>query len=159
MTVELPSLSCYTKITGAAAPSNLREEILILKLSPDCVRDILITVEDCSFGEYLNLEKLSERLPEYSQEDLWYTCIKLDEGGFLDITTIPILRSPLPGIKSINNLTFYGHEFLNNIREESNWNKVKSVGKKVGSSSLNTLGDIAKTVIATSISAVLQQHL
>lgn len=132
---------------------------MILKLSPDCVRDILIAVENCSFGEYLSLERLHEKLPEYTQEDLWYTCIKLDEGGYLDVTTVPMLRSPLPGIKSINNLTFNGHEFLNNIREESNWNKVKNVGKKAGTSSLAALGDIAKAVITASISAALQQYL
>ena len=129
-----------------------------MRLNIDCIRDILLTVENLSFGERLTLDQLQELLPAYTKEELWYTSIKLDEGGYLDIISVSELRAPMPGIKSINDLTFKGHEFLNNIRNDSNWDKVKEVAKKAGSSSLNALGQIAASVISNAIVSLLQPH-
>jgi hypothetical protein len=66
-----------------------------------------------------------------------------------------MLRQHLPGIKSIHNLTFYGHEFLENIKSDNTWNKTKSIASKVGSYSLNTLRDISVGVIGE----IIKQHL
>ena len=125
-------------------------------LNPDCVRDVLLCVEHCSFGERRNLEKLQERLPNYTEEDLWYTCIKLEEGGYLDLMTAQYLRMPLPSIQQINDLTYSGHEFLNTIREQGTWDKVKGVAKKAGVFSLKTLGEIAQEVAKTAVTSALQ---
>ncbi len=125
-------------------------------LNPDCVRDVLLCVEHCSFGERMNLAKLQERLPDYTEEDLWYTCIKLEEGGYLDLMTAQYLRMPLPSIKQINDLTYSGHEFLNTIREQGTWDKVKGVAKKAGVFSLKTLGEIAQEVAKTAVTSALQ---
>ena len=125
-------------------------------LNPDCVRDVLLCVEHCSFGERMNLEKLQERLPNYTEEDLWYTCIKLEEGGYLDLMTAQYLRMPPPSIKQINDLTYSGHEFLNTIREQGTWDKVKGVAKKAGVFSLKTLGEIAQEVAKTAVTSALQ---
>ena len=128
-------------------------------LNPDCVRDILLTVESCAFGEYLTLSSLEEKLPAYTYEELWYTCIKLEEGGYLHLTTFQQLNSPLPVIKQLKDMTFFGHEFLNTIRLESTWNKTKHVAKKAGAFSLDSLGEIAKGIAASAISSALQSHL
>ena len=42
-----------------------------------------------------------------------------------------------------------GHQFLANIRQDTNWNKVKTVAETVGSKSLDVLSNIASDVIAT----------
>ncbi len=128
-------------------------------LSPDCVRDVLLAVESSSFGERLTLDALEEKLPQYSEEDLWYTCLKLEEGGYLDLITITGLRMPMPGIKEIKSLTYCGHEFLDTVREESNWGKVKTVAKKAGTFSLTSLGEIAKEVAKAAIISALQSSL
>ena len=47
-----------------------------MELNLDCVRDILLTVEKNPFGKRMNLSSLNAELPKYSQEQLWYTCIK-----------------------------------------------------------------------------------
>lgn len=124
-------------------------------LNPDCVRNVLTTVENCNFGEFLNLDSLRDRLPQYSEEEIWYTCLKLIEGGFLDAVTFRMLRMKYPGIKSINGLTFNGHEFLNEIRTETNWNKVKTISQKAGVFSLSFIADIAKQVAAEAIKSAL----
>ena len=128
-------------------------------LNPDCVRDVLLCVEHCGFGERMNLAKLQERLPDYTEEDLWYTCIKLEEGGYLDLMTAQYLRMPIPSIKQINDLTYSGHEFLNIIREQGTWDKVKCVAKKVGSFSLKTLSEIAQEVSKAAVTSALQSLL
>lgn len=128
-------------------------------LNPDCVRDVLLCVESCGFGERMNLTRLHEKLPDYTEEDLWYTCIKLEEGGYLDLMTAKYLRMPMPSIKQINDLTYSGHEFLNTIREDSNWGKVKGIAKKAGVFSLKTLGEIAQEVAKAAVTSALQSLL
>lgn len=128
-------------------------------LNPDCVRDVLLCVESCGFGERMNLTRLHEKLPDYTEEDLWYTCLKLEEGGYLDLLTILSLKMTMPSIKQINDLTYSGHEFLNTIREDSNWGKVKGIAKKAGVFSLKTLGEIAQEVAKAAVNSALQSLL
>lgn len=128
-------------------------------LIPDCVRDVLLAVEACNFGERLTLKSLEEKLPAYTYEELWYTCLKLEEGGYLELMTFSQLGSPLPAIKQIKDMTFFGHEFLNAIRLETTWDKTKEVARKAGTFSLESLGEIAKGLASAAISAALQSHL
>ena len=125
-------------------------------LNPDCVRDILLEVEDSKFGELLTLYSLEEKLPDYTFEELWYTCLKLEEGGYLDLMTFAQIGSHYPSIKQINGMTFFGHEFLNTIRPESTWDQTKEVAKKIGTSSLESIGEIAKGLMAATITSALQ---
>ena len=124
------------------------EGVLHMHLNIDCVRDILLTVETNDFGNRLTLTKLCEKIPNYTQDEIHYACLKLYEGEYLELIALNILGHQVPAIKSINDLTFKGHEFLASIKVDSNWNKTKDVAKKVGSFSLNTLKDISAQVIA-----------
>lgn len=130
-----------------------------MRLNPDCVRDVMLAVEACDFGERMTLSALCEKLPEYNENELRYTCLKLDEGGLLDVLSIPIIRQTMPGIKSINDLTYEGHEFLETIRENKNWGKIKSVAKSAGTFSLKAISQIGQSVISAAITAALQSHL
>lgn len=47
---------------------------------------------------------------------------------------------------NIRELTPAGHSFLENIRADTNWAKVKSVAKKAGSFSADVIVEIAKSV-------------
>lgn len=118
-----------------------------MRLNPDCVRDILLTVENNDFGVHMSLDKLCEKLPNYSREEIHYCCLKLDEGGFLEVISLPMMRQTMPDIKTIKDLTFEGHEFLADIRSDNAWNKTKSIAKQVGSFSVHALRDIAAHVI------------
>jgi len=125
-------------------------------LDPNCVRDILIAVEDSSIGERLNLDTLHAKIPEHDAETVWYACLKLNEGGYIDLTSVQLLRVPMPSIKSINSLTYDGHELLNSIRSESNWSKTKDVAKKAGVFSLKGIAEIGQQVASAAITAALQ---
>ena len=57
-------------------------------------------------------------LLDYSSDQIEYTCLKLSEAGYLDITTVQMTQKTTPGIYSVNELTFQGHEFLSNISSQ-----------------------------------------
>lgn len=98
-----------------------------MKLNPDCLRDVLLVVEtNASTSQWVEAKTL---LAEVN----WF----MDE-GFL-----------------IKDLTPSGHQFLADIREDTNWNKVKSVLKKVGSFSISAITQAAAGVVQADI----QKHL
>lgn len=125
-----------------------------MTLELDCVRDVLLAVEALEFNQHLHIGTLHEQLSQYSEEQLTYTCLILKDGSYLDIETIsPMAGSIMPGIKSINHLTYKGHEFLANIRDSKIWTGIKGVAGKVGSKSLDAVVQIASNVITALIKA------
>lgn len=126
-----------------------------MKLNTDCMRDILLAVEQANYEERLSFDTLHERIPKHSEEDLHYCLVKLDEAGLLEVTTVPVMRQHLPAIKSVHYLTMSGHEFLENIKSDNVWNKTKNIAKNVGSFSISTLKDISVSVI----SEIIKSHL
>lgn len=118
-----------------------------MTLNPDCVRDVLLAMEQCEFGEYHTIASLHEDLSQYSEEELCYTCLKLSEGNLLSITSLPVQRQLIPGIKSINDLTYEGHLFLANIHKDAVWAHIKGISSKVGAHSLTALTQIAANVV------------
>ena len=118
-----------------------------MTLNPDCVRDVLLTIEKQNFGEHLKINQLCEFLSEYSLEEISYTCLKLNEGNLLEILTTTYTRQPMPGISLIKDITYQGHEFLSNIRPATVWEKTKNIAEKVGSHSIDILSKISVGVL------------
>lgn len=124
-----------------------------MQLDPDCVRDILMAVESLDFGKGMTIRALNEMLPQYATDQLEYTCLKLAEGDLIRITAIQMPGQPARGIKSVDDLTYKGHEFLANVRADNIWSGVKSVGNKIGVSSISGLTQIASSVVTALIKA------
>ena len=129
----------------------MKGDLLKVKLNPNCVRDILLEIEKQPFQSELSISELRETLHQYDKEEISYCCLKLYEADYIDILTVDVLRSSTPGIISINDITFNGHEFLNNIRSDSVWNNVKAIGTQIGSNSISALSQIATGVITAII--------
>lgn len=127
-------------------------------LNPDCVRDILLAVEKCPFNQTLNVDKLAAQLPEYDKETIWYACLKMGEGGLLNIMTVDILRSVLPGIKQITCLTYQGHEFLNAVRAPKVWRASKDILEKVGTTTIEGMKEVASNVASSLLEDYLARH-
>ena len=128
-----------------------------MRLDLDCVRDVLLAVEACDFSEFTNIEKLAKVLPGYSEEDLWYTCLKLGEGDYLSLLTIEIPGSYRPGVKAVVDLTYQGHEFLNTIRDGVRFQKAKRIAGGLKDFSLSALRTISEGIAAAAITATLQR--
>lgn len=123
-----------------------------LKLNPDCIRDLLLTVEDHTDMTHwieidFNREKGEDpdlgRLDKYSSDEQMYHVKQCELSGFFFK-----VDWFLGGSCAISYLSPKGHEFLENIRADTNWNKVKQTAKNVGSESLSVLAQIAGQVIA-----------
>lgn len=130
-----------------------------MELNKDCVRDVLLSCEELlkmdeeGYMNSLSHEELEQVLPNYKTEDIIYTVVKLKEAGFLDVKVTRASGNILVDLR-IYDITFTGHEFLNDIRDDNNWKKVKEIAKSVGAFSINMIAQIAVGVIQTNISAL-----
>lgn len=130
-----------------------------MELNKDCVRDVLLSCEELlkidedGYMNSLSHEELGQALPNYKTEDIIYTVVKLKEAGFLDVKVTKAFGNILVDVR-IYDITFNGHEFLNDIRDDKNWKKVKDIAKAVGAFSINMIAQIAVGVIQTNISAL-----
>lgn len=122
-----------------------------MKLNPDCIRDILISVESMEYNSAYTLTKLQKELPHYSEDVLNYHCLQMIDAGLLNAKTINIMGKISPQIWRIFDLTYQGHQFLADIRSDTAWNKTKSIAKKIGSDSLHALKEIAINVVTSMI--------
>lgn len=127
-----------------------------MKLNPDCIRDLLLDIEAKSTFDNVVIYSEEEDEPlfnKYGVDTIFYHIHQADYAGFfigevtytLDLSAIIIDLSP------------EAHEFLANIRQDTNWNKTKSIASKVGSFSLNVLKDISIEVISKVISDQLNK--
>lgn len=127
-------------------------------LNPDCVRDILLAVEKCPFNQTLNVDKLAAQLPNYDEETIWYACLKMGEGGLLNIITIDVRGAILPGINKITGMTYQGHEFLNAVRAPKVWRAGKDILDKTGTATIGCMKEIASKVASSVLEDYLARH-
>ena len=117
-----------------------------MKLNPECVRAILLTVEEITepnvfarFGKDINHENLSN----YPYQEVLYHLRQCDYSGLFIKASFYY-----GGECTVLDLSPKGHEFLSNIRSDKNWNTIKERAKSIGSFGLDVLSQIASQVIA-----------
>ena len=124
-----------------------------MKLNHDCIRDLLLYIENKS--SYSNLIYLNDiTLNGYSTEDIIYTADKLIEAKYLNCKYAKTFDSDLPDIK-VQSITYEGHKFLDNIRDNNVWSNTKNILSKFTSTSIGIVSDIASQVISNIISKQL----
>ena len=119
-----------------------------MKLDNDLVRDVMLFIEDkCEITKPLTGTMI--QIPERTEDEIVYTLLKLDEAGFIkcskqfyDNQTFVL----------VNSLTWDGHQFLDNIRDETVWNKTKQLASNFSSASISILSKIAVEVLSKMIS-------
>lgn len=95
-----------------------------MKLNPDCIRDILLEIE-----QYTSFEKTytydpnslpdESFLSKYDSDTVLYHIRQADQSGLLMAANWRLFE-----YVNIQDLTPAGHEFLSNIRSSSSWKKV-----------------------------------
>lgn len=118
-----------------------------LKLNHDCVRDLLLTIE-----ETLPLDATAlttglhqhENLMKYEYDEIVYCIVKLREAGFVE-TVGQDLTSRVGRVIKVRGLTYSGHLFLDNIRESTRWRKVKEKASSAGVVALNVMAGLAES--------------
>ena len=124
-----------------------------MKLNPDCVRDVLLTVEEsCDFKKILCYAKdspMADRLEKYTHDEIIYHMMQCNLSGLIT----DFHSSDNGGLITIGDLSPNGHKFLANIRKDTIWNNTKSIASQIGSKSLDALVQIASNVITELIKA------
>lgn len=125
-----------------------------MKLNFDCMRDVLLEAEKLPLSQSLSFSTLLDALDKkYSRDDIIYSCIKLDEAGYISARIRSYDNNYI--VFSIEDITIAGHELLNTIRSDSVWNKTKEKAKVIGVESIHAFVDIAKTVAAALIQSAI----
>lgn len=126
-----------------------------MKLDLDCIRDILLTVEEnTGYNKNMIISEMRmdyDLLREYDSNKVMYHVIQSQKSDLIEAETIDLAGNIL-----IKDLTPNGHKFLANIRENSNWNKIKKVAGDVGTNSLDAVKQIAVNVISGLITSQFQ---
>jgi Hypothetical protein (DUF2513) len=106
-----------------------------LKRDMDLIRYILLEIEEKeSTTSWTTLS-----LEGYSDEQVNYHLDLLDQVGFLEVKKLINERH------MVRNLTMRGHDFLDNAKNESVWNKTKAVIKDHGgSASMQVILEVLK---------------
>ena len=149
-----------------------------MQLNPDLIRDILLKAElgsfkilkndddDVNFFKLLKdkntlkqfeEEKEKYQKPEeflsYSNREIEYHTLFLKEAEL-----IVIKKNSINVTLEISDLTVAGHNFVSNIRNDKNWNKIKEISNNVGSTSINTLIEISEKLILKLIDKEISLH-
>lgn len=122
-----------------------------MKLNPDCVRDILLAVEDTvdyyKLFEYIVSDNVHAKLQRYTHDEIVYHVHQCMLAGFIHGCDINLTGAYI----TIEDLTPAGHEFLANVRKNQIWEKVKGIASEVGTNSLSSLAEIARLALLETI--------
>lgn len=119
-----------------------------MKRDMELVRKILLYIEE----NYKSNPIRHIDIDGYSDKEIIYHCELLDDAGYLnEFEEIP-WTGGVNGI-TIKGLSWYGHEFLDTIRNDTVWSKTKETITKNG---LSATVEVVKNV-ATEILSIMTQ--
>lgn len=116
-----------------------------MRLNHDCIRDILLYIEENTTDELDTLSSsdlISNLQSKYNEDTINYHLRKIHTAGLVD----DILYSE--GIPHcISSLSWEGHAYVDNIRDDKVWKKLKDISKSITSVSLPILIETAADVV------------
>lgn len=116
-----------------------------MKRDIDFIRELLLKAEEISGEGAKPVSQID--LSTDDEDKIGYHLHLLKEEGLLEAgVSETTMGTYIPG--AIIGLTWQGHEFLENIRNDSIWSKVKDTAKeKVGSASIKILVSLAEKYV------------
>lgn len=122
-----------------------------MKLNYDCMRDVLLFLEDnLTYTDddtelkhkRFNIGAISSKLEsKYDKFDVQYSIEKLVEINYIRLVDVNYGSY-------IDDITMYGYDFLEQIREDNIWEATKDIAYKIGVTSINMLEKIVAAIIA-----------
>lgn len=123
-----------------------------MELNHELVRDFLLLIEKStnmrgpSEQEFVNVASSHKA----DKQLAGYTLDKLYEAGFIELK--PLIGNSNYAFLESGNLTYNGHSYLDNIRDNTIWKNTKSkISSTVGSASLEIISKVASDLIARSL--------
>ena len=90
----------------------------------------------------------ADSLKNYDKETIYYTIIKLKEGGYID--AVITNHHDICRVFDIKGLTLRGHEFCEHMKEPTTADKVKKGFKEIGKHSLSYAETVIKECLVAS---------
>lgn len=127
-----------------------------MTLNYDCIRDVLLYLEDtleytndmvAMTHKRLSINNIASALSSYFKEDVQYTTEKLFEARYIRIADIIHDKNGYITSGYVDDITWEGYNFLNNIREKSIWEATKQGAKKVGAMSISAISMISFEIV------------
>ena len=126
-----------------------------MRLNPDCIRDILLSVEESTeidvLFEYNRDGRGGTRLGAYDHDVIRYHIRQCEMAGLIT----GYREFDAGSYIKIPDLTPAGHEFLANIRNDFVWTRTKRLASKIGTGSLQSMVQIACAVVVEVIKSEL----
>lgn len=133
-----------------------------MKLNPDCLRDVLLYLEDniryiCCEDEIIkrtkvNMYTIAKSLSEHTEEDVIYSIEKLYEMKYIELMNEQKDNQGYIMQGNVRSITASGHQFLETIRPKSVWKETLLRLKKIGTMSLPALSIVSEKVTEEIIS-------
>lgn len=125
-------------------------------LNMDSYREVLLYLEENQkLGEVIPSPQLVNSVFERktdigTKEEIMYAIKQLCDADMLEYINFLKDSNGVQHYK-IKDITPKGHEFLENIKDESNWKKTKELAKKAGSFAIDVLGQISINLLSEKI--------
>lgn len=115
-----------------------------MKLNNDCIRDILLFIESNTDFEkpFINSDALITNLQSYDKNTIYYHIKMISQAELVDKVTFADNRPFL-----VYNLSWEGHQYLDNIRDDKVWKLLKEKTNQLSSVSLKILISLAPKLI------------
>lgn len=119
-----------------------------MELNQDCIRDILLTIEDMDYNmEGLTKETFekTKRMQKYDPIQILYTLKRLYDAHFVEVAFAK--GEAFYAFYNVHSMTYEGHQLLDSIRDDHIWSETKKRASKVSSVSIPVLQNIATSVM------------
>lgn len=133
-----------------------------MKLNNEYIRDILLFLEDCDYYTVNNdndvvpnpvwFNTICIHFNKHPKHELYYALSNLAQAGFISLSQT---HSGNAINCAVNFITFEGHEFLNSIRDDHNWGKIKYGLNALRNYSLAAIQSIAAGVTDAAIQSYI----
>lgn len=115
-----------------------------MKLNHDCVRDMLLYLEDNLYDKPLKIRSIASNFEkDYTLDEIIYTFQKLQEEKYITTTH----ESECSKHSNIKSITWKGHNLLDNIRDTKVLSIAKKAFKDFKSVSIETFAGVCSDII------------
>ena len=119
-----------------------------MKINNECARKILFEVENIPYGETITVAKLQERISEFSIEDVLAIVTLFNKEHYLTVLDkVSYDDNDVLRDHKIKCLTEKGYKCLDLIRNDEDWNQIKSKINNFDEISIYTIFDIADKIM------------
>ncbi len=116
-----------------------------MKRDMELVRKLLLHIEEEHVYDTIASSDIT--IEGYSESQIGYHLHIMAAGGLIDAKEAPAFGDDMYYLE-VEGITWYGHEFLDSVRDEGVWSGVKSALKPIGSASFEVIKNLAVALIA-----------